>query len=51
MTKIYLLYWVIIFESLVEYNNIERSDIQWQEREVKEIKEIKEILKEVINTP
>lgn len=30
MTKIYLLYGVIIFESLVEYNNIERSDLKWK---------------------
>lgn len=31
MTEIYLLYGVIIFESLVEYNNIEGSDLRWKE--------------------
>ena len=30
MTKIYLLYRVIIFESLIEDNNIEGSDARWR---------------------
>lgn len=31
MTKIYLLFGVIIFESLVEYINNERNDVKWKE--------------------
>lgn len=31
MTKIYLLFGVIIFESLVENINNERNDVKWKE--------------------